>query len=651
MTDARPAALAQVVGDKNTYKGALLFGAALLTMLLVTFLIYKPGLSGSFLLDDLVNLQQLGDNGGVADGQAALNFVFGNRSGPAGRPVSMASFLLDGQDWPAPASRFKYTNLLIHLLCGLLVTWFSLLIFKAAKLHDHTAQRLALLVAALWLLHPLNVSTTLYVVQRMTQLMTLFSLSALILYLKGRYVVKDEPRKGLLIMSLSLFPFGLLAVLSKENGALLLVAIAAIELTLFSEAFKSKLHRLWLAGGVLLPLLILAGYMAINFDRLTGNYQFRAFNLTERMLTEGRIVIDYLLNLFVPITTNFSLHRDDVIISHGFFDPLTTLFSWLMILGLLAIAVWQRAKQPLFSLAVFWFFGWHLLESTFLPLELYFEHRNYLPMLGPIMAVVYYAYQLVKRYRSSPVERFAQLIGGLALVLLAFLTLQLTTLWGNSVTLQAHWAERHPASYRAQVEYGYLLAGFDEPQQGYRHIVALQQQYPDEVALQLLRWNFACTYKLPAPFAIGEIANTQNQVYFRADLTAEVKVFLENLMAARCGYPTRQEIVSLMERLSEIPMRPFERSGFHLLFSDLYVNYRLLNPALIELRKAFEIWPDAQFPIRQAVISASAGNYEDSLVFLQRAREADKNRRSSVASRMEEIEAMEQDLKARLGNN
>jgi len=651
MTDTLTTSQAAATNEGGDYRRTLITGAALLLMLLVVFLVYKPGLSGSFLLDDLVNLQQLGEDGGVADGQSALNFIFGNRSGPAGRPVSMASFLLDGQDWPAPVDRFKYTNLMIHLLCGLLVTWFSLLIFKAARLRDSIAQMLALLVAALWLLHPFNVSTTLYVVQRMTQLMALFSLSALVLYLKGRFLLQDQPRKGLLIMSLSLFPFGLLAVLSKENGALLLVAIAALECSVFATSVRTKLHRLWLAGGIFVPILIVAGYVIINFGRLTANYQFRAYSLAERLLTEGRILVDYLFNIFVPITADFSLHRDDVTISHGFIDPITTLVCWLIILGLVSVALWQRKKQPIFSFAIFWFFGWHLLESTFLPLELYFEHRNYLAMLGPLLAAVFYAYRLVEQYGTQFNKRLAQFVGVLPLAVMIVLTLQLTSLWGNSVALQAHWADRHPASYRAQVEYAYLLADFGEPEQGYQRITAIQQYYPNELALQLQRWNFACSYGFPAPFEVDDIAAGSEQVYLRADLTTEIGIFLENLMAASCAYPGQQQIVTLMERLEKVQMRNFERSGFHLLFSDLYVYYRQLNPALIELRNAFEIRPDAQFPIRQAIISASAGNYEDSLVFLQRARDADENRRPFVASRMDEIEVMEQDLRTRLGSN
>jgi len=650
MTDSITTTSAVAAGAMNDRNRALVFGAALLVMLLIAFLVYRPGLSGSFLLDDLPNLQQMGDDGGVVDGQTALNYVFGNRSGPAGRPVSMASFLLDGQDWPAPASRFKYTNLMIHLLCGLLVTWFSLLIFRIVRLRENTAQLLALLVAALWLLHPLNVSTTLYVVQRMTQLMLLFSLAALVLYLKGRLLLQDKPYKGMMIMSLGLFPFGLLAVLSKENGALLLVAIAALEVSVFAGTVRTKMHRLWLAGGVLLPLLVIVGYLISNFAGLTAAYQFRPFSLTERLLTEGRIVIDYLFSIFAPVTSSFGLHRDDVVVSQGLFNPITTLICWLLIVGLLTVAVWQRRKQPILSFSILWFFGWHLLESTFLPLELYFEHRNYLPMIGPVLAAVYYGFRLVEHYRTQLVERLAQIFSVLALVIVTFLTLQLTSLWGNSFALQAHWADRHPTSYRAQVEYAYLLADFGEPVQGYQRISAIQQYYPNELAMQLQRWNFACSYGIQAPFAIGEIATGPDQAYLRADLTGEVRIFLENLMAQRCVYPGQQQIVALMERLVNVPMRNFERSGFHLLYSDLYVHYRQLNPALIELRNAFEIRPDSQYPIRQAIISASAGNYEDSLIFLQRAREADENRRPFVESRLSEIEAMEQDIRTQMAN-
>jgi len=630
-------------------RNAAVFALAIMAMLLVTWQVYRPGLAGSFLLDDLGNLQQLGESGGINDLQTAANFVFGNRSGPLGRPAAMASFLMDSQNWPAPVQRFKYTNLLLHLLNGLLTVWFSILVFRHLKVEEKRAQLLALGVAGLWLLHPLNVSTTLYVVQRMTELMTVFALAGLICYVKGRSLAEGQHFKGLLLMSLGLFPFGLLAVLSKENGALLLVAILALEFTLFAGTARSLWQRLWLAAAVLLPLGVVAVYIVLNFADLTAGFQYREFSVGERLLTESRVLIDYLVNIFLPGIGSFTLHHDDVDISRNLLEPLSTLPALASLAGLLVTGVVLRRRQPVLGFAIFWFFGWHLLESTFLPLELYFEHRNYIAMIGPLLAAVYYINRLLE-YRHSAIA-FLAVPGTLALtsLSLAFLTYQLSSLWGNPVALQAHWAARHPDSYRAQVEYGYLLASLDESRLGYPYIANIQQAYSGEVGLQLLHWNYACSYGLPAPYPLQRIAATDERVYFRADLTAEVRILLENLYAGRCDYPPREEIVALMNRLSTIPMRTFENSGFHLLFSDLYVYYRELTPALVQLRRAYDLRQDPSFPIRQATLAASAGNYEDSLQFLQRAREADRNRGRFVPSRIDEIVAMERDLNRQLG--
>ena len=98
-------------------------------------------------------------------------------------------------------------------------------------------------------------------------------------------------------------------------------------------------------------------------------------------------------------------------------------------------------------------------------------------------------------------------------------------------------------------------------------------------------------------------------------------------------------------------MRPWDRTNFHFLFSDIYVYYRQFNRALVELRNAFEYRLTADIPIRQAILSASAGNFEDSLLFLDRAREADANRGPLLPSKMVEISELERDLRARLSSN
>ena len=633
---------------KNCLRAAT-YLAVIATVLLVTYFVYRPGLSGPFLLDDFSSLSALGADGGVNSLPALMQFVFGNTSGPTGRPVSMLSFLIDGQDWPVASTQFKYTNIMIHLLTGLLLGWFALLLFSVVGFSGLKLQISALVVASLWLLHPLNVSTTLYVVQRMTQLMTLFSLAALICYMKGRVLVNANATKGLMLLCLSLFPFGLFAVLSKENGALLLLAILVLEFTFFANLASSKVHKIWLISAVCLPLFMIFAYMAITFEALTEDYTFRNFSLMERLLTETRIICDYLVGIFIPQVNEFGLFRDDVLISSSLVNPLTTLVALSFLSGLVLMGFMVRTRNPVLSFAIFWFLGWHLIESTFLPLELYFEHRNYLAMMGPLIGLVYYLAQALSVLEKKFAIRILQSTIGFGLILCIGMTLQLTQLWGNTGALLTHWAMQKPGSVRAQIVYADTLAAVGNPDIGFERLLLTQQLHPQEITLLLHSWNYACNHGTVAPYSLKQISQMEQLEFFRDDINFQLRVLIENLDNESCAFPPQQHVVAFMERIAELPMRAWDSANFHFLFSDVFVYYRQLTPALIELSEAFEYRQTADIPIRQAILSASAGNFADSLVFLERAREADSKRGPMLPSRVAEILRMEQDLQARLG--
>jgi hypothetical protein len=93
----------------------------------------------------------------------------------------------------------------------------------------------------------------------------------------------------------------------------------------------------------------------------------------------------YLGEIFLPTNAGVSLFHDDFQISTSFLNPLSTLFSVLFLFGLAGVAWYWRKSQPVLFLGIAWFFVMHILESTYLPLELYFDHRNYMAMIGPII--------------------------------------------------------------------------------------------------------------------------------------------------------------------------------------------------------------------------------------------------------------------------
>src|SRR5690606_30816836 len=116
-------------------------------------------------------------------------------------------------------------------------------------------------------------------------------------------------------------------------------------------------------------------------------YATRNFDLGERLLTEGRVLVDYLHWTLLPDLSQLSLYHDAYPVSHGLLNPPATLWS-ILILGALIITTLRLKKgRPLMALGLAWFFCAHLLTATIWPLELVYEHRNYFASFGLCLAL------------------------------------------------------------------------------------------------------------------------------------------------------------------------------------------------------------------------------------------------------------------------
>ncbi len=626
------------------------FGILLATLIAAAVFVYWPGVTGPLLFDDYINLSPLGNDGGVSNWSNFKGFVFGNPSGPTGRPVSMLTFLIDAQNWPPNIASFKYTNILIHVLTGNLLCWFAIELFRVLGVAQQRSAMLGLLVAAIWLLHPLNGSTTLYVIQRMTQLMSLFALASLLCYLKGRQLIQSDPKKGLVMLCLCLFPFALTSVLSKENGALVLLLIVAVEFSVFRSALRSSGFLLWFRLGVLAPLAVILIYLLFTLPDAIAGYEFRHFSLFERLLTESRILVIYLSKIFFPLGAGVSLFHDDLPISTSLLNPLSTIFSMLLLALLAGIGLYMRRSQPVLFLGIAWFFAMHLLESTYLPLELYFAHRNYISMIGPILACVWYLHRLLQSSCAAYWKRAGIALVTSSIVFSALLTWQHSRLWGNTGYLFAYWAETQPGSSRAQVSYADFLATNGYPEESLARLYRAHEISPREITTLLHMFNRACEFNMTAPYSLEEIQAMDDLEFFQNNVSFHLTNLLQNLLLNRCDFPDYQTMVALFDRVGELPLSTERAANYHFLYSDLFVHYRQLDPALIQLRAAFDLVPSPHIPIRQAMLSASAGNNSDALLFLERARIADRERSVLLPSFEAEIARIEADINARSTN-
>jgi tetratricopeptide (TPR) repeat protein len=410
--------------------------------LIITAVVYLPGLHSAFWGDDHINL--FGLNQIASDGMA--HFIFGGIAGPSGRPLSLLSFALQYPAWPLNSYLFKVVNLVIHLLNGALIYLICGRLVQYLPLRDNEKMLFSLLVPALWLVHPLQVTTVLYVIQRMTQLSAFFTLSGILLYLHYRNLyINGHVRKGLTGMSLAVFFCTLLGVWSKENGILLPLFIIILEATLLRNGDRGQVWRIWSWIFLVSPLLLLGVYLLLNLDSTLLDYQTRHYSVTERLMSQAVVIFDYLAKIFFPYPTAFSIFNDDFPVSTGLLSPPVTLLSLIGIISLCAIAVCYLSQQPVISFAIFWFLGGHLLESTYLSLELYYEHRNYLPLLGACVLIAWCIILLGRKFNW----KMCYATAGLCYLLLTAVTALEAASWGNLYLKAVERANLQPKSVRA----------------------------------------------------------------------------------------------------------------------------------------------------------------------------------------------------------
>ena len=445
---------------------AVVGGLALLGILSLTAAIYWPGINSDFILDDYQNIV---DNGDIRIDRISVgNLIEASRAyggGLIGRPISTITFAINYELTGLDPRAFNLTNLAIHLLNATLVLLLLQALFRLAGIyHRPEIWALALAGTLYWSIHPIQVSTVLYAVQRMEMLSATFTLAALLSYIHGRRVQIRGQEGGWawLIMAGAL---AALAFASKENGILVPFYALAIEIFLLHFRAKNKLDARFLIIGFLsFFIAALLGYLlwALPGAFEPSRFMARDFTPVERVLSQFRVLPMYLGLMAWPAPDRLLFYYDHLTPSTGLFRPVGTFFGLLFLIALAALMVLIRRRWPLVALGIAWLFIGHLITSNVFSLELAFEHRNYLPLLGFVIALTG-AISHALAYR--PLSRFLPWFGTAVLATLAIATLLLTSIWGDHNRLAVHHAAINPDSERAVLELGfaYLDASDNDP--------------------------------------------------------------------------------------------------------------------------------------------------------------------------------------------
>ncbi|BCU05452.1 tetratricopeptide repeat protein [Allochromatium tepidum] len=582
---------------------------------------YTAALPGYFLFDDEINLQGLQT---VRDFKSAFIFTFSGEN-VLGRPLSLATFAAQAQAWPDRPDLFLRVNFAIHLLavaaCFLLAV--GLVLLRGAA-HLNKTLWIGVGVAALWGFSPFLATTHLMIIQRMTSLAGLLTLTGLTAFAWAHLFAANQSIKlarGLLILTGLMI---LLATLAKENGALLpLLALVIIWLWIPKQhRLTERPERILLFVFIILPSLFLAIYLSHLFIIILdhGYSAQRYFTLDQRLMSQPTILLDYLRNLFLPQAFSVTPFMDHIPAPQGWLQPPLTLLAMLFWVFLLVFAFWWRRVAPVVLFGILFFLTGHLLESTFIGLELYFAHRNYVPAFGLYFALVYSLAYVPKRFSGLAVFFFSAYLG-----LFAFVLFQVTYGWHQVHIATRFWLEKNPYSERAVQVFANQRITQGEPTEARRafdHAAALS---PEIAILQIQRTQFCWGEEDQFPVLLQEVKEHLRTAAFHQVAAVE-------LFKAAYGNPTASCAPRDYSALSVLAQALLDNPAYA--ESDFAKGYLLATEGLVALNRdedlaraialfeqAFHTFPAQDFATYGALLMANADQFERAYAFLEDARE------------------------------
>jgi len=421
---------------------------------LISIIIYSNTLHSPFVFDDIDNITENSLIRMTGINLTSLkNAAFSHPSWA--RPISNISFAVNYYMGGYNVRGYHIVNIAVHMINGILVYLIALAVFTQLKgnLKETSLQinLMSLAASLIFVAHPINTQSVTYIVQRMNSMAVMFYLLSFFLYIKAR-LSGIRWRRWALFSGVIIS--GILALGSKQIAATLPFIIILYEYYFFQDLKAS-----WLKKNIpylIIPFIVLAALVFIYtgenpINRILADYARRDFTLIERVLTQFRIIIFYISLLILPLPSRMNLiHHINT--SHSLLQPITTLISLLIIVALIALSIYWARKKRLISFSILWFFINLAIESSFIGLEMIFEHRLYLPMVGFSLMVSY----IVFNYPSN--KRI--LITGVCVVIIMLLgygAYVRNRTWRDGITLWSDVVAKNPLSYRGYNNLGRAL--------------------------------------------------------------------------------------------------------------------------------------------------------------------------------------------------
>lgn len=585
-------------------------------------LTYSLALPGIFLFDDAPNLERLAT---LSDWRSQLSFIFSGEAGPLGRPLSLATFVVQKAAWPDHSESMLRVNIVIHILAVCAVFILALGLARARlKSSDLHAVWIATAISLLWGLSPFLATTHLMIIQRMTSLAGLFVFLGLAGFVWAHLLAQRRRLLSEILLVLSLGFGTVLAALSKENGVLL-PALAAIILWLWiprSLRLTTSRGKLAVLFGVVLPTLLILSYLLFSTVQiLEGGYgAHRQFTPIQRLLTQPEILLNYLKNLLLPQAVSVTPFTDDIAPASSLFDRPITLGSILTWAVLVGISTVFRKRTPYVLFGFAFFLTAHLLESTIFGLELYFAHRNYIPAFGIYFAIVFAATNLPLRYR-----RIGTIGLGIYGILFTIVLAQATSQWNRIGITSEIWLQNHPHSTRAAQFLATQYLKFDAPGFALAILDQSANHNPNNATIQLQRTLICHSRESSFQERLYNFKARAGRFPLDLPVVGELVRIAKSDLGSYCAELEYSDIADIADvLLSNKNYRENSYAESHILIAKGFAEAEQGNTkgAIKEFVNAFHVYPHLDTAFTAMSLMSNAGLYKDARMFLNEVRQA-----------------------------
>lgn len=405
----------------------------------------------------------------------AMHWDFGGR---IDRPLSRLSLALTHYFFGLEPRPYRVGNLLIHAASAGALYFMLLAVLRSPRVGRTSpflasrAAPVAACAAVLWALHPVQTNVVTYVIQRMASLCGLFTFLCVGCYLRGRAEEGGRRRAWFAGSAAAL----LLAAAAKESGVLALPLALLAEVSLLDRPARFPARRAaWCVAGV--AALGIAALLLWNPKTLAGylSYGNRSFDMAERLWTQARLQFEYLRVLLVPVPGNLRFVYEPEV-SRGWLAPPSTLAAVLALAAAAAAALWLRRRRPLLGFGVLWFLTAQAMESTILPLELYYEHRMAVPSAALALGASALLWEACRRLRSRRAALWSWLAVAVLVAGEASATLERNRTWADPVAFWTDALEKQPDSARVLSYLGSEFTArnrYAEAEEAYRRALEL----------------------------------------------------------------------------------------------------------------------------------------------------------------------------------